>query len=56
MKILADPKRQVPAVELLAPASFNGALEDVISEYWNNPSMSADAFTAKFAQAMQDNM
>jgi glucose/mannose transport system substrate-binding protein len=55
MKILADPKRQVPAVELLAPASFNGALEDVISEYWNNPSMSSDAFIAKFMQAMQDN-
>jgi glucose/mannose transport system substrate-binding protein len=56
MKIIADPQRQVPAVELLAPASFNGALEDVISEYWNSPSMSADTFIAKFARAMQDNM
>ena len=54
IKMLADPKRQAAAIEMLAPASYNGALEDVISEYWNKKDMAADAFAAKFGKAMAD--
>ena len=54
IKMLADPKRQAAAIEMLAPASFNGALEDIISEYWNKKDMTADAFAAKFSKTMQD--
>jgi glucose/mannose transport system substrate-binding protein len=54
MKMVADSARQVPAVELLTPASLTGALEDVISEYWNRKDMTADAFVAKFAQTLAE--
>ncbi|MBI1773885.1 MAG: carbohydrate ABC transporter substrate-binding protein [Proteobacteria bacterium] len=56
MKMAADPARQTPAMELLTPASVTGALEDVISEYWNTPSMKSEAFIAKFAQTLKESM
>ena len=49
---LADKKAQIPANELLAPPSVTGAVEDVISQYWNTPSMTTDAFAAGIASAL----
>jgi glucose/mannose transport system substrate-binding protein len=53
MKWLADKSQQVPAQEMLSPPAMTGAMEDVISQYWNNPGMSADAFTAKVADVLK---
>jgi len=43
---------QIPANELLSPPAVTGAVEDVISAYWNDASMTADAFVAKVSNAM----
>jgi glucose/mannose transport system substrate-binding protein len=54
MKLLADKSHQVPAQELLSPPAMTGAIEDVISQYWNTPSMTTDAFVAKVAAVLKD--
>ncbi len=54
MKLLADKTHQVPAQELLSPPAMTGAIEDVISQYWNTPSMTTDAFVAKIAAVLKD--
>jgi glucose/mannose transport system substrate-binding protein len=56
MKMAQDAARQTPAMELLTPAPVTGALEDVISEYWNTPAMKPEAFVAKFAQTLKETM
>ena len=53
MKLVADPSRQTPDVNLVAPPALVGALDDVISEFWNSASPNVDAFIAKFAQTMK---
>ena len=53
MKLLGDKSQQLPAQEMLAPPAFNGAMEDVISQYWNTPTMTADQFIAKVQDAMK---
>lgn len=53
MNLLKSVEHQVPAVEMLAPPALNGALEDVMSQYWNNPSQSADAFIKAFADTLK---
>ncbi|MEJ1161903.1 ABC transporter substrate-binding protein [Prosthecomicrobium sp. N25] len=55
-KLLSDPKAQAPAVELMTPATVTGAVEDVISQYWNNPSMPVDDFLNKFAAALKSDI
>jgi glucose/mannose transport system substrate-binding protein len=49
---LKDPARQVPTTDFLISPDLSGALDDVITQYWNNPAMPVDEFTAKFAAAM----
>ncbi len=51
-QLLKDPQRQIPAVEMLVTSDVTGATEDVISNYWNTPSMTAAAFADKFAGAL----
>ena len=50
---LKDPKRQVPTTDFLISPDLSGALDDVITQYWNNPSMKVDEFVTKFTGAMQ---
>lgn len=52
-KALADPAKQVEANELLATPDLTGAVQDVITQYWNDPAMTAKAFTDKIISAMQ---
>jgi glucose/mannose transport system substrate-binding protein len=49
---LLDPSAQVAASELLAPPAITGAMEDLFSQYWNDASMTPDAFIAKVAAAL----
>jgi glucose/mannose transport system substrate-binding protein len=49
---IADPEAQVPANEMLSPPALTGAIEDVISEYWNNPTMTPDTFIARVASTL----
>jgi glucose/mannose transport system substrate-binding protein len=53
MKWLADKNQQIPAQELLSPPDLTGAIEDAISQYWNTPTMSADAFSEKVASILK---
>jgi len=54
MKWLADKSQQVPAQEMLAPPALTGAIEDAISQYWNTPAMTPDAFAMKVAGILKD--
>jgi glucose/mannose transport system substrate-binding protein len=54
VKFLADKTHQVPAQELLSPPALTGAMEDVISQYWNTPSMTADTFVTKVAGVLKE--
>lgn len=53
MKLLADPSHQTPVIDMLASADLVGALEDVITNYWNNKNVTAEEFTAKFTDALK---
>jgi glucose/mannose transport system substrate-binding protein len=50
---LRDPARQVPTTDFLISPDLSGAIDDVITQFWNNPGMSVDEFVAKFTSAMQ---
>lgn len=52
--ILSDPANQVESMEILSPPNFSGAMQDAVTQYWNNPNMSADAFIEKIVGAMRD--
>jgi glucose/mannose transport system substrate-binding protein len=52
-KMVADKAQQAPAMELLTPPSVTGAVEDVISSFWNNPGQNVDTFADKFAAALK---
>lgn len=53
MQELRDPAKQIPSTNFLSSPDLVGATEDVITQYWNTPAMTADAFVAKFVGAMQ---
>ena len=46
-QVAADPGQRVAV-----PAGVTGAVEDVISHYWNDPAMTTDAFVAKVASTL----
>jgi glucose/mannose transport system substrate-binding protein len=50
---LRDPKRQVPTTEFLISPDLSGALDDVITQYWNDLGMTADQFVQKFVAAFE---
>ncbi len=53
---IKEASAQVPANEMLSPPNLTGAIEDVISEYWNNPSMTADTFISRVASTMNQQL
>jgi len=52
--VLSDPANQVEAMELISTPNFSGAMQDAVTQYWNNPNMTADAFIEKIISAMRD--
>ena len=52
--MVSDAVRQVPAAEMLASASLNGAIEDTISEFWNKSAITPDQFVAKLTTVLKD--
>jgi len=54
MTWLADKSQQVPSQDMLSPPALTGAIEDAISQYWNTPSMTADAFATKVVSILKD--
>lgn len=52
-KALASPATQLEANELLSPPDVTGAVQDVITQYWNNPGMDTKTFADKIVTAMQ---
>ena len=49
-----DPANQVEAMELISTPNFTGAMQDAVTQYWNNPNMPADTFVDKVIAAMRD--
>jgi glucose/mannose transport system substrate-binding protein len=52
--VVKDPANQVEAQELISTPNFTGAMQDAIAQFWNTPSMSADAFIEKVVAAMRN--
>jgi glucose/mannose transport system substrate-binding protein len=52
--VLSDPANQVESMEILTTPNFQGAMQDAVTQYWNSPNMSADAFIDKVTAAMRD--
>ncbi len=50
---LLDKSAQAPANELLSPPAITGAVEDLISQCGNDPSMSTDNFISKVVAAVR---
>jgi glucose/mannose transport system substrate-binding protein len=53
MAALRDPARQIPSDSFLTTPDMYGALQDVITEFWNTPSMDVDTFVENYAAAME---
>jgi glucose/mannose transport system substrate-binding protein len=53
LKLLADPSKQVPVVDMLLPADTVGALDDVITNFWNDKSATPDDFIVKFSETLK---
>jgi glucose/mannose transport system substrate-binding protein len=53
MAALQDPARQIGSVNFLVTPDLLGALDDVITEFWNTPTMAADTFVQNFVAAIQ---
>jgi glucose/mannose transport system substrate-binding protein len=53
MAALRDPEQQIPSDNFLTTPDMYGALQDVITEYWNSPSMDVDTFVENYASAME---
>jgi glucose/mannose transport system substrate-binding protein len=52
--ILSDPANQVESMEILSSPNFAGAMQDAVTQFWNNAGMSADAFIQKVVSTMRD--
>jgi glucose/mannose transport system substrate-binding protein len=50
---LRDPARQVPTTDFLISPDLSGAVDDVITQFWNNPGMTTDEFVQKFVSAFE---
>jgi glucose/mannose transport system substrate-binding protein len=50
---LKDPQKQLPSASYLISPDENGALNDVITQYLNTPTETADEFVKKFATAVK---
>jgi glucose/mannose transport system substrate-binding protein len=53
MAKLKDPANQVPSINFLASPDLRGAVEDVVTQFWNTPSMTTDEFVTKLVGAMK---
>ena len=51
--VLADPSKQVPVVDMLLSADVIGALDDVITNFWNDKNATPDDMIAKFSAALK---
>ncbi|MBI3513234.1 MAG: carbohydrate ABC transporter substrate-binding protein [Proteobacteria bacterium] len=49
---IREASAQVPANEMLSPPALTGAIEDLISQYWNDTNMSADTFITRVANTL----
>jgi glucose/mannose transport system substrate-binding protein len=51
--VLKDPANQIPNPQFLISSDALGAVRDVITVYWNTPTMTADEMTAKLAEVLK---
>ncbi len=47
-----EASAQVPANEMLSPPALTGAVEDLISQFWNEPNLTTDAFISRVASTL----
>ncbi|MBL8808092.1 MAG: carbohydrate ABC transporter substrate-binding protein [Rhodospirillales bacterium] len=52
-KMIQDKSQQVASVQMLAPPAMNGAIEDLVSQFWNGNAMSHDQFVDKMVAILK---
>ncbi|MBV1703567.1 MAG: carbohydrate ABC transporter substrate-binding protein [Hyphomicrobiales bacterium] len=52
--LMKDPSKQLPSLNYLISPDEAGALDDVITKYFNTPDETADQFVQKFADAIKN--
>jgi glucose/mannose transport system substrate-binding protein len=53
MAALRDPKQQIPSDNFLSTPDLVGAVQDAITQFWHNPSMTVDTFIDNYASAVE---
>ncbi|MCB8840426.1 ABC transporter substrate-binding protein [Aurantimonas sp. VKM B-3413] len=53
LKLLKEKDRQVPVFDILVSASLVGSVDDVLTQFWNNPDAPADNVVAGFVNAFE---
>jgi glucose/mannose transport system substrate-binding protein len=53
MAALRDPAKQIESINMLASPDLVGAVEDVITEFWNTPDMPIDTFIENYQGAIE---
>lgn len=53
MAALRDPAQQIPSNSFLASPDLEGAIRDVVTAFWNTPSMTTDEFVENFVGAIE---
>lgn len=51
--MIKDKAQQVASVQMLAPPAMNGAIEDLVSQFWNGASMTTDQFVDKMVGVLK---
>jgi len=51
--ILSDQTRQIPSATYLITPDLNGAIDDLVSEFWSTPSMSIDEFVDAYVETIE---
>ena len=52
-EILKDQARQIPSGPYLEQPDLNGAIDDLVSEFWDTPSMSIDEFVEAYVETLE---
>jgi glucose/mannose transport system substrate-binding protein len=51
--VMQNPAAQIPGPEITISADRFGAIQDAVSQFWNTPSMTTDAFIDAMQQALE---
>ncbi|MGY5808953.1 ABC transporter substrate-binding protein [Rhizobium sp. LEGMi198b] len=51
--VLQDVSKQIPSMEILTPTDIVQSLQDVVGQFWSDPSMTLDQFVVAWAKTVE---